>query len=282
MKNSNTIVRLFTATVALLVALIATPVKAATAGAVNGKAIVVKVVGNASYVDARGGDGALREGMTLGHGTSIITGTGAYVTLDLGLNGDALTVNENSTIAIDTLTLRETGAEKAATTLLDAKRGSLTFNVKKLSAASKYEVKTANGVAGIRGSRGIIYAVGVYQCLDGSLLVRVRNVTTGQVQTFTVTRASALDVSRGVAAVQLPPIPLAQFNELDKTLIEKTRIFVPPPSRPINPLRPGQTSDGRNDLTSQIGGIINFISPTTSPPASPPPAPPPRPAPPQP
>lgn len=260
MKNSNTFVRLLAATVALLVAVIATPVKAATAGAVNGKAIVMKVVGNASYVDARGGDGILREGMTLGQGTSIITGSGAYVTLDLGLNGDALTVNENSTVAIDTLTLRETGAEKAATTELDAKRGSLSFNVKKLSAASKYEVKTANGVAGIRGSRGIIYAVGIYQCLDGSLLVRVRNVTTGQVQTFSVTRANALDVSRGAASVVLTPIPPAQFEQLDKRLLQETFIKVPP-SRPANPGSPNRTSDGRSDLTSQIGTLINRLSP---------------------
>ena len=280
MKNSNTIVRLFTATVALLVAVIATPVKAATpAGATYSKALVVKVVGNASYVDAKGGDGAVREGMTLGQGTSIITGTGAYVTLDLGLNGDALTVNENSTIVIDTLTLRETGAEKAATTELEAKRGSLSFNVKKLSAASKYEVKTANGVAGIRGSRGIIYAVGVYQCLDGSLLVRVRNLTTGQVQVFTVTRANALDASRGAAApIQLTPIPQATFEQLDKKLIAQTTILVPAPPRPTNPLRPSQTADGRNDLTSQIGALINFVSPTTPPPA-PVPAPPPAPSP---
>ena len=268
MKNSNTIVRLFTATVALLVAVIATPVKAATpAGATYSKALVVKVVGNASYVDAKGGDGAIREGMTLGQGTSIITGTGAYVTLDLGLNGDALTVNENSTIAIDTLTLRETGAEKAATTLLDAKRGSLTFNVKKLSAASKYEVKTANGVAGIRGSSGIIYAVGIYQCINGTIVVQVRNLTTGQVQNFTVTRANELDASRGFAApLVVTPISPATFASLEKRLID-TVIIAPPPPPPVNPSRQNPTSDGRNDLTSQIGALINFVSPTTPPPA---------------
>lgn len=270
MKNSNTFVRLFTATVALLVAVIATPVNAATpAGAAYGKALVVKVVGNASFVDAKGGDGAIREGMTLGQGTSIITGTGASVTMDLGRNGDVLTVNENSTISIDTLLLRDTGAETAAITQLEAKRGSLSFNVKKLSAASKYEVKTANGVAGIRGSRGIIYAVGVFQCLDGTLVVSVQRMTAagapiGPPQTFQVTRANALDTSRGgVVPVQLTPIPRAEFDRLEKTLLAQDTIVVPRRERPGNPQeRPSNpTADGRNDLTSQIGALINRLSP---------------------
>ena len=264
MKNSNSFLRLCAAALALLVASFATPADAATrAGAIEGKAVVVKVVGNASYVDSKGGDGAIREGMTLRQGTSIITGSGASVTLDLGQNGDLLTVNENSTASLDTLLLQDTGAEKAANTEVDAKRGSVSFNVKKLSAASKYEIKTANGVAGIRGSRGVVYAVGIYQCVDGTMLVRVRNLSTGAVQTFTVTRATSLDASRGAAAVpQLTPIPQATFDALEKKLVLDTKVVVPSPTRPTSPTTATGT-DGRNDLNRQIGNLINRLSPTT-------------------
>lgn len=264
MKNSNSFLRLCAAALALLVASFATPADAATrAGAIEGKAVVVKVVGNASYVDSKGGDGAIREGMTLRQGTSIITGSGASVTLDLGQNGDILTVNENSTASLDTLLLQDTGAEKAANTEVDAKRGSVSFNVKKLSAASKYEIKTANGVAGIRGSRGVVYAVGIYQCVDGTMLVRVRNLSTGAVQTFSVTRANSLDASRGAAAVpQLTPIPQATFDALEKKLVLDTKVVVPSPTRPTSPTTATGT-DGRNDLNRQFGNLINRLSPTT-------------------
>lgn len=180
MKTSNTFVRLFTTTLALLGALLATPLPAATpAGAIAGKAVVAKVTGKADYVDASGNSGTVREGMTLKQGTSIITGPGASVVLDLGENGETLVVRPDSTLSLDTLLLVPTGIEKAATTRLDIKRGSMAFSVKKLSAASKYEVRTANGVAGVRGSEGIIFSTGVFQCTDGTILVTVTNRTTG-------------------------------------------------------------------------------------------------------
>ena len=152
MKKSKLISTLFTTALALVAGFQLSTARAANPGVGEGKAIVVKVVGAASYVDSKGGDGALREGSVFRQGTSIITGSGASVTLDLGANGEALVVRENSTVSIDTLTLRDTGIEKSANTALDIKRGSVAFNVKKLSASSKYDVKTANGVAGIRGS----------------------------------------------------------------------------------------------------------------------------------
>lgn len=213
MKTSNTFVRLFTTTLALLGALLATPLPAATpAGAIAGKAVVAKVTGKADYVDASGNSGTVREGMTLKQGTSIITGPGASVVLDLGENGETLVVRPDSTLSLDTLLLVPTGIEKAATTRLDIKRGSMAFSVKKLSAASKYEVRTANGVAGVRGSEGIIFSTGVFQCTDGTILVTVTNRTTGVTQTYTATRGNTVNASG--TNVVLTPIPPADFNRM--------------------------------------------------------------------
>lgn len=213
MKTSKTFVRLFTTTLALLGALLTTPLPAATpGGATPGKAVVIKVTGSATYVDAKGSDGTVREGMTLHQGTSIITGTESSVVLDLGENGETLVVRPNSTLALDTLQLVPTGIEKAARTQLDLKRGSMAFSVKKLAAASKYEVRTANGVAGIRGSEGVIYSTGVFQCTNGTLLVTVTNLSTGRTETFTATRGNTVNASG--TNVVITPIPLADFNRI--------------------------------------------------------------------
>lgn len=213
MKTSKTFVRLFTTTLALLGALLTTPLPAATpAGATAGKAVVIKVTGKATYVDAKGADGTVREGMTLLQGTSIITGTESSVVLDLGENGQTLVVRPNSTLSLDTLLLVPTGIEKAATTRLDIKRGSMAFSVKKLSAASKYEVRTANGVAGIRGSEGIIFSTGVFLCTDGTILVYVTNRNTGVTETFTATGGNTVNASG--TNVVITPIPQADFNRM--------------------------------------------------------------------
>src|SRR5882724_12006822 len=68
---------------------------------------------------------------------------------------------ENSVLAIDKLTSVETGADMVTETQLDLQRGRLFGNVKKMSGASKYEVKLPNGVAGIRGTIYALNAQGV-------------------------------------------------------------------------------------------------------------------------
>src|SRR5258708_19969310 len=55
-------------------------------------------------------------------------------------------------LGLDKLTTLQTGADRVTETQLDVKRGRITANVKKLSAASKYEIKFANGVAGVPGT----------------------------------------------------------------------------------------------------------------------------------
>src|SRR5438874_12802257 len=73
---------------------------------------------------------------------------------------------ENSALGIDKLTSVDTGADTVTDTQLDLKAGHMMGSVKKLSAASKYEVKIPNGVAGIRGS---LYEL----CATGTLKVGV-------------------------------------------------------------------------------------------------------------
>ena len=54
-------------------------------------------------------------------------------------------------LAIDKLTVSDTGLDTVSDTELDLKQGRIFCSVKKLSAASQYLVKIPNGIAGVRG-----------------------------------------------------------------------------------------------------------------------------------
>jgi hypothetical protein len=83
---------------------------------------------------------------------------------------DAVRIFENTVLGIDKLTVDQTGADVVTETQLDLKAGSIFGTVKKLSAASKYEVKIPNGVAGIRGTIYWMSADGVLRVLTGSVV----------------------------------------------------------------------------------------------------------------
>lgn len=124
---------------------------AAAQAATPGAAQVKKVVGTASYTDARGG-GPIKEGDILMAGATITTGAASYVDLDMGVNGNALRVEADSTLALNKLEYTKAG-DTIVDTQLEVKKGSTVANViNKLSKASKYEIKTPAGVAGIRGT----------------------------------------------------------------------------------------------------------------------------------
>ena len=221
MKTSPTFARLFTIAVGFISAVLAIPLHAAPA---NGKAVVIKVVGSASYATAKRGGGAVQPGMIFRQGTRIVTGPGSSVVLDLGHNGETLVVRPDTTLSLDTLDLVPVGTDKAATTQVDLQRGSMGFSVKKLSTASKYEVRTPNGTAGIRGSEGVIYATGVFLCLDGTFLVSVKNLSTGVVETFTATAGNTVDASG--PQVVLTPISQADFDRQKSAIGTATKAVV--------------------------------------------------------
>ena len=58
----------------------------------------------------------------------------------------------NTTLAIDTLGIIDTGADTLCDTELDLKKGKIYASVKKESIASTYLIKIPNGIAGIRGT----------------------------------------------------------------------------------------------------------------------------------
>src|SRR4030095_2150522 len=132
---------------------------AAHAAVEKGLAKVVELKGSVE-ISVDGSQWApLGRGASLREGAVIRTSAG-QAELDLGKNGSRLRILPDSTVALSALTFEETGVETVINTQIDLKQGRVMGHVQKLSAASKYEVRTAKVVAGIRGTRYDISAEG--------------------------------------------------------------------------------------------------------------------------
>jgi FecR protein len=189
---------------------------AATASAQSvqqGVATVVRVHGTASYSTGGGMWMPLKAGVVLHEGAVIKTDPDS--TADIALGETAITsfqqtvpinafptfgkspgvmnavaqqnvirMSGDSVLAIDKLTFSNMGVEPVSDTELDLRSGKIFGSVKKLSAMSRYEVKTPTGVAGIRGTSYTIESDGTVTCYEGS--VEVSYVINGQTVVVTV------------------------------------------------------------------------------------------------
>lgn len=212
---------------------------AAAQAPVQGAAKVVRIKGSARYSTGNNVWVPVKLGSVLKPGTVIQTGLerGAFVDLVLG-DGEGIVpsgaaagssaaadamfyqpnseqnivrVTGNSILAIDKLTSLETGADVVTETQLDLRAGKIFGNVKKMSAASKYEVKIPNGVAGIRGTIYQISADGVVQVLVGSVVMAYVGPD-GTVVTQVVVGGQQFDARTG----QITPIPQYLLKDLIK------------------------------------------------------------------
>jgi hypothetical protein len=136
-----------------------------------GKAVVRAVSGDATFATAGSAAAPLKVGATLYSGTTIKTSGGAVVDLFLGNSAGVVRVAENSTLSIDKLVSTETGADSVVEVQLNLPDGTIWGNANKLSAASKYEIKVPNGVAGIRGTQFRMNSAGYVVLLNGSLIM---------------------------------------------------------------------------------------------------------------
>jgi hypothetical protein len=251
--------------------------------AVQGSAKVVRIKGSARYSTVANQWQPLKVGTVVKPGTVIQTGMekGSYVDLVLGdgtaapmpaaaagAGGAAAGADnppsniyyqpsaqqnmvrlwENTLMGIDKLTATETGADAVTDTQLDLRAGRIFGTVKKMSAASKYEIKLPNGVAGVRGTVYDISADGVVRVLTGSVVV-AWVAADGTVTTQVVGAGQQFDARSG----QLSPI--SQISQKEMTRLAQDARVAPPaggttftPDRTIYYLSP--TQDGGLDSGS--------------------------------
>ncbi|MBM3834514.1 MAG: FecR domain-containing protein [Verrucomicrobia bacterium] len=161
-------------------------VSSAQAAPVEGKAVVRTVRGTAEFSEQGGAWKPLRVGKVLGSGSAVRAGVGSQIDLFLGENGPVVRVTSDTSLELDTLTLDRTGVDVVIVTDLDLKTGTILGNVKKMAAASRYEVKTPHTVCAIRGTEYQISADGVHHVITGSLMVAYTNPSTRQMVTQVV------------------------------------------------------------------------------------------------
>lgn len=133
----------------------------ATAWAATGSARVDSVrAGGATYST----DGVtwteVKTGAALSPGTMIKTDSMGVVDLYLGKNGPYLRVTPDTELTLKTLDIQGGAGENIVTTELGLKRGKLQGVVRKMSAASRYEIMTLAGTVGVRGTEYQVSARG--------------------------------------------------------------------------------------------------------------------------
>ena len=230
---------------------IVSSVTAQTAG--DSRATVVHKKGAARYTLGNGQWQQVEIGTVLKPGAVIQTSTekGSYVDLVLGESAMAMPtpavfkpfipnsfassesyapsadqnvvrVWENSALGIDKLSSMQTGADTVSDTQLDLKAGRISGSVKKMSAASKYEIKLPNGVAGIRGTTYDVSADGTLKILVGSGVMAWVDPKTGNVTTQVVVGGQSYNASSG----QVTPLSSADSKALS-TLANSLRYVEP-------------------------------------------------------
>ena len=227
---------LFSMVTACVVALVGAFVVSSVQAGEAGKAVVRSIRGSAQYAAEGGLWLPLKVGQVLNPGSTVRTANDSQVDLFMDQNGPIVRLVENTTLGIDKLNFEATGIDTIIETQLDLKSGRIVGIVTKMAATSKYEIKTPNGVAGIRGTEFDISATSVVRVVSGSLVV-VYVKSDGTVITQIV-NAGEMFVPAAGAVDQIPADQLSQLvaliNDLRGapsavlTVEEPIRVFVSP------------------------------------------------------
>lgn len=118
----------------------------------------------------------------------------------------------DTTLAIDTLMVSDTGLDSVSDTELDLQKGRIYCAVKKLSSGSKYFVKIPNGIAGVRGTFFFVDAKGPCGAYQNSVYYSITKPD-GTTVTVDITEGNMFDPSTG-QSMPLPPDVLNLFAQL--------------------------------------------------------------------
>jgi hypothetical protein len=158
--------------IALAVAALVTDAQAQAQAMKASKAKVRNVRGEVQYKATPTADWAkLAVGVTLSPGAIIETGRDSVVDLFLVNIGSVVRITQSTQLGLDKLNYSQAADETLIDTELNLKAGTILGNVKKLAAASKYDVRIPNGVCGIRGTEFRVSADGMVSVVTGTVRV---------------------------------------------------------------------------------------------------------------
>jgi len=216
-----------------LALLSATSIFAAEAG--QSKAIVRAVHGSAEYY-LGGSWMPLHPNMELTAGTQIRTGADSYVSLNVNGFTSSIRVTENTQVTLDRMSMMG-GSDSDTDTSLKLDTGTVLGTVKKLSANSRYEIQTPNGVAGVRGTD---IGVTVIVKGDGTYTITFSSITGELVASAVVGTETIVKVLHdgqswtvGGDVIQTPA-PMLEFQQgvIGQLQFGPSNVLLPPPPFP--------------------------------------------------
>jgi len=135
----------------------------------SGQAEVRGIMGGVMFSTAGDAAAPLRVGMVLNPGSVIKTSGGSAVDLYLGEGAGTVRMTANSTLAIDKLVRSSAGPGAVEEVQLYLPEGTLLGFGNKMSDLTKYQVKVANGIAGIHSAGFRINSQGFVVVIEGEL-----------------------------------------------------------------------------------------------------------------
>jgi hypothetical protein len=243
--------RLFAKLVACGVAFVAATVVSTTQAAQGTAKVQVIRNGSAEFTEDGSTWKKLSVGTVLKAGSTVKTDASAVVDLFLKANGPVVRVTPGSSLELTTLTFDQADGETVITTELGLSSGRILGSVKKLAAASKYDVKTPVGTCGIRGTKYDISAAGRVLVVEGTVVVRY--TVNGVQTTFVVQVNQVFDptANNGQGAVtDVDPVEARRLlDEINSIVItqpggiaEVQIRAVPKDNEPTEPTSPSEPS----------------------------------------
>lgn len=223
------------------IALMVTAMLSSAQAQQEGTATVTSVRGSAQYSEAGGAWAPLKVGKVLKAGAVVKTAADSQVDLFLKQNGPVVRLTADTTLGLDKLLFDDTGAETVVETQLNLVNGRILGNVKKMAAASRYEVKVPTGTVGIRGTEYDISATGIVHVVTGEVLVTYVSPA-GKVTTLPVkegewfippTEAAAAPVVQATPPTGWAPEPIP--TEV-VTPPQGGKVTVKPVEQPVSPI----------------------------------------------
>jgi hypothetical protein len=118
----------------------------------------------------------------------------------------------NTVLAIDKLTVSDTGVDSVSDTELDLRQGAIYNSVKKFSGASQYLIKIPNGIAGVRGTLFYIEATGSCAAFKNSVVLSIIG-SNGKPETVVVGEGTQYNPQSGSTS-PLPSGVVTQLGEI--------------------------------------------------------------------
>ncbi|MGH7954798.1 MAG: FecR domain-containing protein [Gloeomargaritales cyanobacterium] len=150
-----------------------------------------------------------------------------YVVYNPKVSQNVIRMFGNTVLAVDKLSVSDTGVDAVGDTELDLRAGKIFGTVKKISAMSQFEVKIPDGVAGIRGTTFTISANGTCFVLKGSVVLSF--VSNGHTMTQEMSAGQKFNPQSASQPVSFLPSDksyLGALSQMVPTFFPGSNIFV--------------------------------------------------------